>query len=99
MAQVIKDELLQKVTYYITDTIKQVVENGHEFKAEHFFMIMETLDPKEVQESLIILTLKIIIEEIDITTVEYIEFTQKIKDVKLKQAYFDIRTKLFPEDE
>ena len=47
-------------------------------------MILETLDPKEVEESLIILTLKIIIEEIDITTVEYIEFTQKLKNVQLK---------------
>lgn len=99
MQQVIKEEFLQKITYYITDTIKQVVENGNEFGPEHFFMILETLEPSEIKESLVILALRIIIEEIDITTVEFIEFTQKLTNVELKQAYFDMRTKLFPEDD
>jgi len=62
-------------------------------------MILENLEPSEIRESLVILALRIIIEEIDITTVEYIEFTQRLTNINLKQAYFDIRTKLFPEDE
>ena len=75
-----------------------MVENGNEFTKEHFFMMLMTLDPDEVHESIIILSLRIIIEEIEITSVEYVEFNQSIKDNNLHKAYFDIRTKLFPED-
>jgi len=75
-----------------------VVENGNEFSKEHFFMMLLTLAPDEVHESIIILTLKIIIEEIDVSSVEYVEFNQNIKDNALHKAYFEIRTKLFPED-
>ena len=75
-----------------------MVENGNEFTKEHFFMMLMTLDPDEVHESIIILSLRIIIEEIEITSVEYVEFNQSIKDNNLHKAYFDIRTKIFPED-
>ena len=75
-----------------------MVENGNEFTKEHFFMMLMTLDPDEVHESIIILSLRIIIEEIEVTSVEYVEFNQSIKDNNLHKAYFDIRTKLFPED-
>ena len=53
-------------------------------------MILENLEPSEIRESLVILALRIIIEEIDITTVEYIEFTQRLTNINLKQAYFDM---------
>ena len=61
-------------------------------------MMLMTLDPGEVQESIIILSLRIIIEEIEVSSVEYVEFNQSIKDNALHKAFFDIRTKLFPED-
>tara|TARA_B110000285_G_scaffold152917_1_gene170752 strand:+ start:291 stop:521 length:231 start_codon:yes stop_codon:yes gene_type:complete len=75
-----------------------VVENGNEFTKEHFFMMLLTLDPDEVQESIVVLSLRIIIEEIEVSSVEYVEFNQSIKDNALHKAYFEIRTKLFPED-
>jgi hypothetical protein len=75
-----------------------VVENGNEFTKEHFFMMLMTLNPEEVHESIVILSLRIIIEEIEVSSVEYVEFNQSIKDNALHKAYFDIRTKLFPEE-
>ena len=61
-------------------------------------MMLLTLDPDEVQESIVVLSLRIIIEEIEVSSVEYVEFNQSIKDNALHKAYFEIRTKLFPED-
>lgn len=61
-------------------------------------MLLETLDPSEVKETIVIIALRIIIEEIEISSVEYVEFNQSIKNNDLHRAYFDIRTKLFPED-
>lgn len=61
-------------------------------------MMLMTLNPEEVHESIVILSLRIIIEEIEVSSVEYVEFNQSIKDNALHKAYFDIRTKLFPED-
>ena len=75
-----------------------MVENGNEFTKEHFFMMLLTLDPDEVQESIVVLSLRIIIEEIEVSSVEYVEFNQSIKDNALHKAFFEIRTKLFPED-
>jgi len=51
-----------------------VVENGNEFTKEHFFMLLMTLDPSEIHESIVVLTLRIIIEEIEVSSVEYVEF-------------------------
>ena len=75
-----------------------MVENGNEFNKEHFFMLLETLDPSEIRETIVIIALRIIIEEIEISSVEYVEFNQTIKNNDLHRAYFDIRTKLFPLD-
>ena len=86
------------IYFLFLDFIKQVVENGNEFTKEHFFMMLLTLDPDEVQESIVVLSLRIIIEEIEVSSVEYVEFNQSIKDNALHKAYFEIRTKLFPED-
>ena len=61
-------------------------------------MMLLTLDPTEVQESIVVLSLRIIIEEIEVSSVEYVEFNQGIKDNALHRAFFEIRTKLFPED-
>ena len=93
------EQKLQKLTYYITDFIKQVVENGNPFTSEHFFMMLETLSAQEVNEKIVILTLKIIVEEIEVSSVDYVEFNQKIKDDVLHKAFYDIRTQLFPDEE
>lgn len=61
-------------------------------------MMLMTLDPVEIQESIIVLSLRIMIEEIEVSSVEYVEFNQGIKDNALHKAYFEIRSKLFPED-
>jgi len=36
---------------YISDYIKQVIESGHNFTINHFFILMLKLTPEEIQIS------------------------------------------------
>ena len=86
------EQKIQKLTYYITDFIKQEVENGNTLPRHHFFMMLETLAASELNEKMVILTLKIIVEEIGVSSVEYVQFNQRIKDDVLHKAFYDIRS-------
>lgn len=54
---------------YVSDYIKQVIENGNEFTINHFFILMLQLQPEEIQISYE-------------TNVEYIQLLVKALGVK-----------------
>ena len=56
----------------MTDFMKQVIENGCAFDKSHYFMLLMTLKPEEIQEPMIISALKIMAEEIEVTEFEYV---------------------------
>jgi len=65
------------------------------FSQSHLFMLLLNLNPDEIAEPVIIQTIKIIIEELDVTEFEYVQFNQGLKDNDMQKAYFEIRTQLF----
>jgi hypothetical protein len=76
-----------------------VVENGNAFEKSHYFMLLMNLKPEEVHEPSIISALKIIAEELEISEFEYVQFNQGLKDAEQQRAYFDIRTKIFVDND
>jgi len=92
MKLAIQDTKVKNLLNYMTDFIKQVVENGNEFEKSHYFMLLMNLKPEEINEPMIVNALKIFAEELEITEFEYVEFNQSLsKDPPLEKAYFDIR--------
>jgi hypothetical protein len=63
--------------------MRQVIENGSDFSKSHFFMLLMNLTEAEIQEQIIVNTLRIIIEELEISEFEYAQFNQGIKDTHL----------------
>lgn len=78
--------------------MKQVIENGCTFDKSHYFMLLMSLKPEEIQENMIISALKIIAEELEISEFEFVQFNQSIKDAPLQKAYFDVREKIFTDE-
>lgn len=72
-----------------------MVENGLEFNKQHYFILLDQLNAEEVQEQVIVQTLKIIAEELKITESEFDAFNYKQKDQLLQQVYFEMKHKLF----
>ena len=58
-------------------------------------MLLETLAASELNEKMVILALRIIVEEIGISSLEYVEFNQRIKDDEVHKALYDIRSEVF----
>lgn len=67
-----RERKLKSLLAYITDFIKQVVENGNIFSKSHFFMLLTTLDPEEIEEPLIVASLKIITGHLEVTEFEFV---------------------------
>lgn len=75
--------------------MKQVVENGNDFTQSHFFLLLMNLSPAEVEEPTIMRSLKIFIEELEISEFEYTKFNYGVKDVNLQKSFETIRKKVF----
>ena len=54
--------------------MRQVIENGSDFSKSHFFMLLMNLTEAEIKETIILNTLRIIIEELEISEFEYAQF-------------------------
>ena len=67
-----KENKLKNLMTYITDFIKQVVENGIKFEQSHCFMLLLNLEPSEVCEDAVVGAIKIIVQELGVTEFEYV---------------------------
>ena len=83
------------LSFAVLDFIKQVVENGVTFSKSHFFMLLDNLEASEIAEYMVIRTLRIFIEELGVTELEYVQYQQGLNDPVTQKAYFDIRSMLF----
>ncbi len=59
----IKESKLKNLLAYITDFIKQVIENGNQFTKSHFFILLLSLKHDEITQPTISQTIKIIKDE------------------------------------
>lgn len=95
----LRDAKLKNLLAYITDFIKQVVENGNIFSKSHFFMLLMSLSPQEIEEPLIVASIKIIVSHLEVTEFDYVQFNQGLKDPNLQKAYADVRGKIFQQEQ
>ena len=70
--QVNYDAKLKNLLAYITDFIKQVVENGNTFSKSHYFMLLMNLTPEELEEPVIVASIKIITSHLEVTEFDYV---------------------------
>lgn len=70
----LRDAKLKNLLAYITDFIKQVVENGNTFSKSHFFMLLMNLTPDELDDEMIVQSLKIITSHLEVTEFDYVQF-------------------------
>ena len=61
-------------------------------------MLLDNLDGGEVGEHMVTQALRIMIEELAVTELEYVQYQQQLRDPAAQRALFDIRTKLFIEN-
>ena len=93
----LRDAKLKNLLAYITDFIKQVVENGNTFSKSHYFMLLSNLAPEELDEPMIVASLKIITSHLGVTEFDYAQFNHGLKDPALSKAYLDMLPKIFGE--
>ena len=74
MRLALRDAKLKNLLAYITDFIKQVVENGNTFSKSHYFMLLMNLTPEELQEPMIVASIKIITSHLEVTEFDYVQF-------------------------
>lgn len=79
--------------------MKQVVENGNEFEKSHFFMMLINLTVEELAEPMITSAIRIIAEELSVSEFDYVQFIQGLKDIQLQKAFFEVRQKVFVEED
>lgn len=58
-------------------------------------MLLDNLEACEIAEYMVVRTLKIFVEELDISELEYVQYQQHLTEPITQKAYFDIRTMLF----
>lgn len=97
MKLALKDAKLKKLLNFITDFMKQVVENGSPFEKSHYFLILTQISQEEVLEPMVLSALRISAEELDVSEFEYVQFVHGVKDTQLQKIYLEARPKIFKE--
>lgn len=92
--QVILDQKLNVTLDYITEFMRQVIENGCPFTVNHFFISMLHLETEEVNETLADY-LKVIVRVIEIKRAEFNKFVDGITDKALQKAFMQILPSLY----
>ena len=91
----LKETKIKNLMTYITDFLKQIVENGCKLSKSHFFMLLMNLDSDDLAELIIVKTVRIMIEEMEVTKPEFNKFTLGIKDAALQKTYFELANEIF----
>ena len=94
MRQVTNDSKLMMTLRYITEFIKQVIENGFEFNPNHFFILMLQLQPEQITFAMAEY-LKIIVEAIGVSKPAFDSFMEGLNDEMLRKAFNRILSDLF----
>ena len=93
-----KENQLHNVIRYMTDYLRQVIENGSRFTSGHFFIMLLQLSAKEI-ENQAHEYLKIFVDEIKVPAEQYAKFVAGLRDEELKTAYANIQAYLFEESQ
>ena len=97
MDKAYKTNQLHNVIRFMTDYLRQVIENGSRYTSGHFFIMLLQLSAKEV-ENQCKEYLKIFIDEIKVPNEQFTKFVAGLRDESLKEAYSNIQPYLFGEE-
>eukprot|EP00347_Sterkiella_histriomuscorum_P011953 403370464 len=90
-----RENILKDILNYITDFMRAVIENGNKFTKDHFYMMLKELNSEHIDTQLA-KYLRIMIEELEITLIEFDDFIiESDQNPTLQQAYDSIKDYLF----
>ena len=91
MTSAYKENQLHNALRFITDYLRQVIENGSRFTSGHFFIMILQLSASEVKNNASQF-IKILAEELSVPRDQYQRFIRGLKDEKLAEAFAKIET-------
>jgi len=86
MQSAYKENQQHNVIRFITDYLRQVIENGSRFTAGHFFIMLLQMSASEVKNNQAPYV-RILIEELQIPRNQFQRFISGLKDEKLANAF------------
>ena len=94
MSVAYKENQLHNVVRFISDYLRQVIENGSRFTSGHFFIMLLQLSASEVKNKSAQF-IKILAEELQIPRDQYQRFVLGLKDDKLAAAFSLIESEVY----
>ena len=94
MSVAYKENQLHNVVRFVTDYLRQVIENGSRFTSGHFFIMLLQLSASEVKNKAAQF-IKILAEELQIPRDQYQRFVMGLKDDKLAAAFSLIESEVY----
>ena len=98
MSAAYKENQLHNVVRFITDYLRQVIENGSRFTSGHFFIMLLQMSTSEVKNNSLAF-IKILIEELQVPQSQFARFVNGLKDDKLSDAFGKLERHLYNQDE
>lgn len=92
--QLIVDNKLNISLDFITEFMRQVIENGCAFNANHLFICMLHLEPDEVNETLADY-LRVAMKVVDVKEADFVQFVDGITDKGLQKVFKVITHNLY----
>jgi hypothetical protein len=89
------DQVLNSALDYITEFIRQVIENGHNFTNNHIYILLLHLTPGQINQDLASY-LKVILDEFGLERPGFNRFLDGLNDKELFYAFQEIRHILYP---
>ena len=81
---------------FVTEFMRQVIEAGIPFGTNHMYILLLQLRPEEIQTTLISF-IKVLLESLSMTKVDFEDFIDGIRVGTMKSAYESIIDKLYVE--
>ena len=94
MTSAYKENQLHNALRFITDYLRQVIENGSRFTSGHFFIMILQLSASEVKNNASQF-IKILAEELSVPRDQYQRFIRGLKDEKLAEAFAKIESDIY----
>ena len=94
MSSAYKENQLHNVLRFMTDYLRQVIENGSRFTCGHFFIMLLQLSASEVKNRLAPY-IRILVEELQVPRDQFQRFISGLKEDKLSDAFAMIEAEVY----
>ena len=97
MSAAYKENQLHNVIRFVTDYLRQVIENGSRFTSGHFFIMLLQFSASEIKNKAAPY-IKILSEELQVPRAQYQRFYQGLKDDKLADAFVMVENEVYDDE-